>query len=252
VSPRAAAIVGRSPCGRGITVKSTVLAEETDTLPLQRDRTPIELIGAHATLPNGQLCAASGTLRTVKDESRGVGRRVVVTGMTGSGKSTFSRALSSKTGLPLIPLDVHYWKPGWVKPSEEEWREKQRSLLAGDAWIADGNYHETLELRLERAETVVVLDTPWWICASRAFARGLRKPDGEMPEGCDDSITRRMRDEWRAVGVIWRKRRSEPARERAIISQHGSHVALHVLGSRRAAKEFLSGLNGDESEEART
>ena len=168
-----------------------------------------------------------------------IGRRVLVIGMAGSGKSTFSRALSAKTGLPVIHLDVHYWKPGWVEPSEKEWREKQRSLLAGEAWIADGNYYETLDLPLERAETVVLLDTPWWICAARAFARGLRKPGGEMPEGCEDSVTRRLRDEWGIVGRVFQDRRSEPDRARAIVSQHGSHAALHVLRSKREAEEFL-------------
>jgi hypothetical protein len=49
-------------------------------------------------------------------------------------------------------------------------------------------------------------------------------------------------DEWRLVGVIWRHRRSEPEQERAIVSQHGQHAALHVLGSKQAAREFLSGL----------
>jgi adenylate kinase family enzyme len=80
-------------------------------------------------------------------------RRVIVTGLAGSGKSTFSLALSAKTGLPVIHLDLHFWTPGWVAPSENEWRRKQRDVLAGDAWIADGNYHETLDLRLERADT---------------------------------------------------------------------------------------------------
>ena len=181
----------------------------------------------------------------MEDASAAIGRRVLVTGMGGSGKSTFSRALSAKTGLPVIHLDVHYWKPGWVEPTDDEWRERQRTLLAGEAWIADGNYVQTLDLRLERAETVVFLDTPWWICAGRAFARGLRKPVGQMPEGCDDSARRRLRDEWRMVGAICRDRRAEPERERAIISQHGSHAALHVLGSRRAAREFLGSLSGD-------
>src|SRR5215472_3708842 len=75
-----------------------------------------------------------------------VGRRVVVTGMAGAGKSTFSRALSAKTGLPVIVLDVHFWLPGWTEPTEAEWREKQKRVLAGDDWIADGNYHATLDL----------------------------------------------------------------------------------------------------------
>ncbi len=165
----------------------------------------------------------------------------MVTGMAGAGKSTFSRALSAKTGLPVIHLDVHFWRPGWVEPSEAEWREQQRVLLAGDEWIADGNYHATLDVRLERADTVVFLDTPWWICAGRAFVRGVRKPPVgfELPDGCDDSAWRRLRDEWRLVWRIWRDRRSERERELAILSQHGRHVALYVLRSKRAARELL-------------
>lgn len=181
----------------------------------------------------------------MENASRTVGRRVLVTGMAGSGKSSFSRALSAKTGLPVIPLDFHYWKPGWVEPTENEWREKQHRLLEGGAWIADGNYYETLDLPLARAETVVLLDTPWWICAGRAFARGVRKPEGKMPEGCDDSAIRRLRDEWGLVGSVWRHRHSEPERTRAIISQHGPRTALHVLRSKRESEEFLEGLSGD-------
>jgi adenylate kinase family enzyme len=185
---------------------------------------------------------------SMSDAALGIGRRVLVTGMAGAGKSTFSRSLAAKTGLPVIHLDLHFWKSGWVAPSELEWREKQSGLLAGDAWIADGNYHETLDLRLERADTVVFLDTPWWVCAGRAFLRGVRKPVGEMPEGCDDSSWRRLRDEWRLAIVIWRNRRSEPEREHEIISQYGQHAVLHALGSKRAAKEFLGGLDFEYTE----
>ena len=169
------------------------------------------------------------------------GDRVLVDGLMGSGKSTFARALSARTGLPLIHLDVHYWNPGWQRPSDDEWRERQRTLLAGEAWIIDGNYNDTLALRLERAITVVFLDTPWWLCASRAFVRGLRKPVGEMPEGCVDSVTRRLRDEWGGVGRIWRNRHLEPEYARSEILRQSSHVTLYVLRSRREERAFLIG-----------
>ncbi len=168
-----------------------------------------------------------------------IGRRVLVDGMMGAGKSTFALALAAKTGLPVIHLDPHYWKPGWVRPSDDEWRERQRALLAGEYWIIDGNYNETLALRLERADTVILLDTPWWLCAVRAFARGLRQPLGEMPEGCRDTRGRRLLDEWGGVGRIWRHRRSEPEYARSEISRTGSHTNVHVLHSRREAKAFL-------------
>lgn len=176
-----------------------------------------------------------------------LGRRVIVTGLAGSGKSTFSLALAAKTGLPVIHLDLHFWKPGWVAPPDTEWRETQRGVLAGNAWIADGNYHETLDLRLERAHTVVFLDLPWWLCAGRALMRGFRMP-GELPEGCDYSAWMRLRDEWRLAVLIWRNRRSDPAREHEVISQHGQHVVLHVLRSTRMVRDFLHGLDADHGE----
>jgi adenylate kinase family enzyme len=180
---------------------------------------------------------------SMSDAALAIGRRVLVTGMAGSGKSTFSRALAAKTGMPVIHLDNHFWKPGWIAPLESEWRDKQRGLLAGDAWIVDGNYHETLDLRLARADTIVFLATPWPVCAGRAFLRGLRKPVGEMPEGCPDSPWRRLRDEWPLAVEIWRNRRWEPEREQEIILQHGQHAALHVLATKREAREFLDALD---------
>jgi hypothetical protein len=112
-------------------------------------------------------------------------------------------------------------------------------LLSGDAWIVDGNHQETLDLRLQRADTVVLLHTHWSVCAGRAFVRGVRKPDHEMPVGCADSAWRRLRDEWRLALVALRERRSEPELEHEVISQHGQHAVLHVLTSKRAARQLL-------------
>ena len=186
----------------------------------------------------------TGNTDDVGESRVAIGRRVVVTGLAGSGKSTFAVALAAETGLPVIHLDLAFWKPGWVAPSETEWREKQRVVLAGDAWIADGNYHETLDLRIEGADTVVVLDMPWWLCSGRALRRGFRMP-GELPEGCDYSTWARLRDEWRLAGRIWRKRHVEPARERDVILEHGQNLAVHVLRSKRAVSDFLDGVHAD-------
>jgi adenylate kinase family enzyme len=171
-----------------------------------------------------------------------IGRPIIVTGLAGSGNSTSSRSLAARTGLPVIHLDLHFLKPGWVAPTGDEWRDEQRRLLAGDAWIVDGNYVETLDLRLGLADTVVFLETPWAVCSTRALRRGLRPRNGELPDGCDEPAWRRWRDEWLLTVRVWRQRRSEPRREHQIISEHGRHAALHVLGSRRAAQEFLDGL----------
>lgn len=171
-----------------------------------------------------------------------VGRRVVVSGLAGSGKSTLSLALGARTGLPVIHLDLHFWQPGWVAPSEAEWRETQRAVLAGEAWIADGNYHETLDLRLERADTVVLLDLPWWLCSARAFRRGFRMP-GELPPGSEYTRWQRLRDEWQLAVRIARKDRGQTELERQIVARHGQHATVHELRSRRAVEQFLADLD---------
>jgi len=42
--------------------------------------------------------------------------RILIPGSGGSGKTTFTRKLAAKTGLPLHHLDTLYWQPGWQKP----------------------------------------------------------------------------------------------------------------------------------------
>ena len=118
-----------------------------------------------------------------------------MTGLAGSGKSTFAFALADKTGLPVIHLDLISGSPGGLHRPNPSGARSDVLVLAGDAWIANSNYTETLDLRVERADTVVVLDMPWWLCSGRAFLRGFRMP-GELPEGCDYSDRRRLRDEW--------------------------------------------------------
>ena len=169
-----------------------------------------------------------------------IGRRVVVTGMAGAGKSTFSRALAAKTGLPLIHLDLHRWNPGWTRVPRAEFVERQRVLLAGETWIIDGNDVDG-DLLVERADTLIILDTPWWICAWRAFRRGIRRPPGaQMPEGCQDSASQRIRDEWGIVWRNWRHRKSIRHRELSLAARCQGHVQVHVLCSKREASAFVN------------
>jgi adenylate kinase family enzyme len=171
-----------------------------------------------------------------------VGNRIVVTGMAGAGKSTFSRVLSTKTGLPVICLDLHSWNPGWVRVPEGEFLEKQRDLLAGERWIVDSNDVDN-DLLVERADTLIVLATPWWICAWRAFRRGLRRPrDIQLPDGCDESLSQRLRDEW---GIAWRNcrdRKSVRDRELSLVSRCRGLLEVHVLSSKRETAGFAESI----------
>ena len=55
-------------------------------------------------------------------------KRVAVIGCPGGGKSTFSRALRDRVGLPLYHLDAIYWKEDRTTLPKEEFRALQRQL----------------------------------------------------------------------------------------------------------------------------
>ncbi len=118
-------------------------------------------------------------------------KRVLVIGSPGSGKSTFSRALAKHTGLPLVHLDAEYHLPGWVEPSENAWRARLEALVSGERWIIDGNYGGSMDFRLARADTAILLDYSTWLCLWRVTKRivtlhGTVRPDA--PPGCPERV----------------------------------------------------------------
>ena len=80
-------------------------------------------------------------------------KRVIVIGCPGAGKSTFSRKLSAKTGLPLHYLDMIWHLPDRTTLSRAEFAERLQEIMCGDKWIIDGNYLHTLPMRLDRCGT---------------------------------------------------------------------------------------------------
>lgn len=107
-------------------------------------------------------------------------KKVIVIGCPGSGKSTLSRALREKTGLPLCYLDMLYWNADKTTVEKDVFLERLSAVLAGDAWIIDGNYASTMELRLAACDTVIFLDYPLALCLVGIRERR-GKPRDDMP-----------------------------------------------------------------------
>ena len=115
-------------------------------------------------------------------------KKILVIGSGGSGKSTFSRRLGEKLGLPVVHLDQLYWRPGWVE-TPVEWVEIVRRELARDTWVMDGNFGGTRAMRMQAADTVIFLDLPRYLCMYRILKRTLIYRRGQRPDmatGCEE------------------------------------------------------------------
>lgn len=168
-------------------------------------------------------------------------RRVLLIGSGGAGKSTLARDIAARTGLPLIHLDALYWKPGWVETPADAWRDAVAELLKQDAWVMDGNYGGTLDLRLAACDTVIFIDMPPTVCLWRVIRRRLRhrgvsRPD--MTPGCPERLD--------AGSLLWiafyRLRRRQAIRDRLAVAAADGKRTI-VLDSAAALRAFADALN---------
>ena len=148
-------------------------------------------------------------------------QRVVVLGRGAAGKSVLARELGRVTNLPVVELDKEFWSAD-LKPMQlDAWRERQQALGEEPRWIMDGDLgpYDDPAPRLRRADTVVVLDMPLWLCAWQALRRA-RERSGF----------------WRWV-IRWRREsRSEVM---AAIAKHAPSADVVVLQGRWAVRRWL-------------
>ena len=118
-------------------------------------------------------------------------RRITIMGAAAAGKSTLATALGDRLGLRVVHLDHLLWLSGWVQRPKDEFLPLVEEAIAGDAWVMDGNYSSTLDMRLARTDTVIVLTSPTWRSLLGIFARwwefrGRTRPS--MTEGCPEHV----------------------------------------------------------------
>ena len=159
--------------------------------------------------------------------------RIAVIGCSGGGKSTLTARLADRLGLPVVHLDVLYWKPGWVEGEEDEFRAAMEQALASGRWITDGNFANAAHLHFARAQLIVWVDQPRLVCLWRANWRVLATLGGtrrDLPEGCPEKF-----DPW-LWSYIWNwNRDSRPKIEVALAEYAPSTPVVRLRSDREMA-----------------
>lgn len=165
-------------------------------------------------------------------------KRILVVGCPGSGKSTMARAVAAKSGLPVVHLDQLFWRDNWTSISAGEFDVLLQTELTKDAWIIDGNFSRTLEMRLARADTVLWLDYPLRTSLFGAMKRvfsnyGKVRPD--MAPNCPERFN------WPFVrSILTFRKRTGKKMESLLVPRPGLEIVR--LRSRKQARVFLDTL----------
>ena len=160
-------------------------------------------------------------------------KRIIVIGCPGSGKSTVSRALHTKTGIPLYHLDMMYWNADKTTVERSVFLARLSSVLEQEQWIIDGNYSSTMELRMAACDTVIFLDYPIEVCLEGIKERR-GKPRSDMPW-----IETEEDEEF--IDFIKRYNEQQKPKVLALLGKYGDKNII-ILQSREQADAVLSRL----------
>jgi adenylate kinase family enzyme len=102
-------------------------------------------------------------------------KRVIVIGVTSSGKSTLAEKLAKQFDLNYVELDALHWEPDWQSAPLEVFRARVEKAMHADRWIVAGNYSIVRDLIWPEADAVIWLDYPLlivlWQLTRRNFTR---------------------------------------------------------------------------------
>lgn len=146
--------------------------------------------------------------------------RVLLYGVTGSGKSTAAQAVGAVKELPVHLVDEEIgWLPGWVERPTDEQRAIAGRIVAGERWVLDSAYGKWLDLVEERAQVMVALDYPRTLSLARLLRRTARRwvTQEQMCNGNTERIGQILS---RDSIVVWHfrsyRRKTERIREREL------------------------------------
>ncbi|MFA5987291.1 MAG: hypothetical protein WC797_01400 [Candidatus Paceibacterota bacterium] len=130
-------------------------------------------------------------------------RKIVVTGISASGKSLFARKIAEKLNIPILSLDSIMWKHGWTRVSDDKVDEILEEYSNKVEWIIEG-YKVTRGSVLEKADLIIYLDysrivTSWWYIKRCWKHRTNARP--ELP-GSPDKFS------FRFLKLIWDRKES--------------------------------------------
>lgn len=177
--------------------------------------------------------------------------RLLIAGISGSGKTTVAVEVSALLGLPRFELDALHHGPGWVK--RQDFESDVDSFSAGSRWVTEDQYHTALgDLLWQRADTVVWLDLPRRTVMQRVVRRSVSRAvtRRELWNGNRERV-RDWLDPGHPIRWAWSHYESRRAQVADRIIRHPGLTMIHLQSSRDTSR-WLARLRASSASASRS
>lgn len=167
--------------------------------------------------------------------------RINIVGTSGSGKSTFAKALAGKMNCPYVEMDGIWWKENWQNVSDEEFFEELETALATDVWVLDGNYTRSTPVKWKNVQMIIWLDFPFHITLYRAIKRAISRwiSQEELWHGNKESLPKLLSKDSIVWWTITTYKKNAAKYEALMKEERFAHIKFVRLRSQRDVDSFL-------------
>lgn len=171
-------------------------------------------------------------------------KKIIVIGCPGVGKTHFSKNLSNILGIKVYHLDDFYWEKDWKEKNDKEWIKIQEKLLENNQFIIDGNFINSLELRIESSDLIIYLKKGTIFCILGFLKRTLKNAIGkdiDIPKKIKEQNVYRLTDNGiiNFCFYIMNFQKNQSKEIDLILSKYYNSKNIIILKSKRDINNFL-------------
>jgi len=165
--------------------------------------------------------------------------QIIIIGSPGSGKSTLAFELSKILNIEIFHMDKLFWKANWESVSEKELISKLEEILINDKWIIDGNYRKTLEMRIKKADTIILLDISKYKCIYNIIKRRFNKNRIDITEGCNEKFDIEF---LRFIKYIFNFKKNNQIEINNLINIYRNNKKVYIMKNLNEINEFTESM----------